>query len=266
MYNIDYEEKYLKYKNKYIELKKTMDNKSQVGGKYYAKGTFVFFLTENQVNPTSDTGKVLLTNKMNDINKFTNQLGSCALFLRIGSTTTGFDVNHTYDSIYPNKSAISVLSKTVVDTTNKAIDASKTAYNASIDVGNKALEASKTVYNATSNTGKAVYDTYNKSQVNLSTQQNQQLNKQIGGDTCDYVPIKLNDFGMKSIKYISDVNPKSITDIVSNINKKALPEHNIVCVIVVQKSGNMTNDAEILNRYDITYNNNNISDIKLYQY
>ena len=257
MSELIYKEKYLKYKNKYLELKNKTDNDLMVGGNYYAKGIFVFFLTQNQANPTSDTGKVISNKKISDINTFTNQLGTCALFLRIGSTTTGFDFNHTYDSIYPNKSATAVVGKSISDASNKAAEISKDAYNVTSIAANKAMELSKNAYNVTSTAANKVMEAskaaYNKY-------------KQTGGDNCDnIVPMRLSEIGLKSIKYVSDINANTISSIVNSINAKSLPEHKIVSVVVINKFGNVTNDAEILNRYDITYENNNPI-VKSYQY
>ena len=94
-----YEQKYLKYKNKYLTLKNNLN--AQNGGNTYMYGTYVFF-SKNFISLTETKGI--------DFNDFTNKLGSCAMFFRIGSTTTGLDVLHTYDTIYQNRSFVDVIS------------------------------------------------------------------------------------------------------------------------------------------------------------
>ena len=111
MSNLEYKDKYLKYKNKYLKNKNILEQQNnqynqynehnQQGGNYFSSGQYVLFLNKYQ------TKKSVIKDTINkrvieNFNKFTDELGSCALFLRIGSTTTGKDINHIYDTIYPN--------------------------------------------------------------------------------------------------------------------------------------------------------------------
>lgn len=91
----EYQQKYLKYKNKYLELKNNLE--IQKGGLFNNQETYIFFYND-------EIYKKQIGNIITDFNKFKEELGNCALFLRIGKTTTGNDFNHTYDTIYPNVS------------------------------------------------------------------------------------------------------------------------------------------------------------------
>jgi len=91
----EYQQKYLKYKNKYLELKNNLE--IQKGGLFNNQETYIFFFNNQIYNKP-------IGNIITDFNKFKEELGNCALFLRIGKTTTGNDFNHTYDTIYPNVS------------------------------------------------------------------------------------------------------------------------------------------------------------------
>ena len=118
MSNLEYKDKYLKYKKKYLKNKNILEQQNQhnennynnynhnnelnqQGGNYFSSGQYVLFLNKYQ------TKKSVIEDTINkrvidNFNKFTDELGPCALFLRIGSTTTGKDINHIYDTIYPN--------------------------------------------------------------------------------------------------------------------------------------------------------------------
>lgn len=89
----EYRQKYLKYKNKYLGLKNNLE--IQTGGLFNNQETYIFFFNDQIYNKP-------IGNIITDFNKFKEELGNCALFLRIGKTTTGNDFNHTYDTIYPN--------------------------------------------------------------------------------------------------------------------------------------------------------------------
>jgi hypothetical protein len=91
----EYQQKYLKYKNKYLELKNNLE--IQKGGLFNNQETYIFFYNEVIYNKS-------IENNIIDFNKFKEELGNCALYLRIGKTFTGRDYNHTYDTIYPNVS------------------------------------------------------------------------------------------------------------------------------------------------------------------
>jgi hypothetical protein len=128
MSSIDYKQKYIKYKNKYIELKALEElNKlnQQTGGFAYAPGEYVFFIPANkddfdsqipknfgQKQLVDDKGNILGLKGLDDL---TNYLGDCTKFLRVGRTTTGFDIANTYNTLYANQSTGSVVKREAND-------------------------------------------------------------------------------------------------------------------------------------------------------
>ncbi len=353
----DYKEKYLKYKNKYLELKSKLD--AQKGGNYYAKGTYALFLNDLQADPNTSTGQTINSNIIKNFDKFTNELGSCALFLRIGSTLTGFDLTHSYDTIYANRSATKIVGSNVKqaaqatydvskEAATKAYDVSKEAATKAYDVGSQAAtraydvgsqaatraydvskEAASKAYGVGSQVFGTIYDTgrnmYGKltngpaepsqfvSPVPFQTvgsagpgspnglggpgapagppgpvipvSQGEMIssdpgaNVQNGGDlsqgrptmkveyTCDYKPMRISDLSESNTKnyaYVSSLNKDEIQKLVSRINNNV--DRPIATILIVQKLGNTTNDAEINKRYDVKYSNNVISEVVEYQY
>ena len=121
MSDLEYKGKYLKYKNKYLTLKNQVDSQNnldssiQSGGNYFSRGTYVFFLNKYQTDPVkTKTGETINKSRIiGNFDEFTNQLGNCAYFLRVGSTTTGYDINHDFDTIYPNKSSLGAVASSV---------------------------------------------------------------------------------------------------------------------------------------------------------
>lgn len=89
----DFKDKYIKYKNKYLELKKNLE--IQKGGIYYTSGTYAFFLVRSLGPPLNNNPKI------DSFDKLTNDYGDCALFLRIGSNSA-IDLITDYNSVYPN--------------------------------------------------------------------------------------------------------------------------------------------------------------------
>lgn len=85
----DYEQKYVKYKNKYLSLKNNLC--TQNGGS--KEGLYVFFLTADKYGWDSN------------FDKLKNNLGPCTMYFRVGSAS--IDVFNTYNTVYPNKSNIS---------------------------------------------------------------------------------------------------------------------------------------------------------------
>ncbi len=355
----DYKEKYLKYKNKYLELKAKLD--SQKGGNYYAKGTYALFLNELQTAPETNTGKAINSSIIKNFDNFTTDLGSCALFLRIGSTFTGLDLTHSYDTVYSNRSATNIVGTNVsqaakatydvskqaasqaydvskqaasqaydvskqaaskaYDYGNQAYDASKQAASKAYDYGSQAYDVSKQAaskaYDYGSQAASSVYDagrnvygqfvskpstvlppgapapgTPNGPSA-LTTQLTTQLpspeplqqnidgsnpgmvGSQLGGVdskmsvkySCDYKPMRISDLSEQNIKnfaYVSSLNPEAIKMLVSRINNNV--EKPITVVLIVQKLGNTTNDAEINKRYDIKYSGQEISEVTEFKY
>lgn len=52
MSSIDYKQKYLKYKNKYLELKALQEFEPQTGGFVYAPGKYLFLFLKTNLNLT----------------------------------------------------------------------------------------------------------------------------------------------------------------------------------------------------------------------
>lgn len=100
---LNYEQKYLKYKNKYLTLKSNLD--AQTGGNLYTPGLYAFyynknFLTNNGIQQYSST--------KHTFDEYTNAMGPCSMFFRVGSTVTGGDLLNTYNTVYPNNPTLSL--------------------------------------------------------------------------------------------------------------------------------------------------------------
>jgi hypothetical protein len=229
MSDLEYKDKYLKYKNKYLTLKNqldtqnNLDNSIQSGGNKYYRGTYVFFLNQFQTKGNQTIDSRIIEN----FNDFTDQLGDCAYFLRVSSTTTtGLGGWHDFDTIYPNKSSLG---------------ASFSFLKLGMDFLGKLKKS--------------------KEEDNLVG----------GGDDipfeikylCNYKPIRLSDIGFdfkddKGFKYTYEVEKKeNLINLVKGVNKNILTEkfegNQISTVLIINKLGNLSNDAEILKKYDITY-------------
>ena len=120
MNSVDYKQKYLKYKNKYLELKALEESKLnlQTGGVIYKPGDYVFFIPEDQASYISVYSENSYLNKdgtfKNGFDKFTNYLGNCAKFLRVGKpSVTGKDFANTYNTVYTNQSSASVFQRNI---------------------------------------------------------------------------------------------------------------------------------------------------------
>lgn len=268
MDEIEYKAKYMKYKNKYLELKKlennhnNQNNTTQSGGNYFSRGIYVLFLNKYQISPDNTTSIVLepinQTRVIKDFGKFTDKLGPCTLFLRIGSTTTGYDINHDYDTIYPNTRSSGEISTNLSEPEN---------------FGSKTYQAIRNFFVGS--------DSENTQE---QTQEETQENTMKGGYTsfeikylCYYKPIKLIDIGFenspysKGFKYTAQIeNLKILADLVQGINSKiVVPKkgNQISTVLIINKLGNFSSDAEIYKRYDISDSTNlNLDSIKEYKY
>ncbi len=246
MSNLEYRDKYLKYKNKYLTLKNqidsqnNLDNNVQSGGNYFYRGTYVFFLNKYQTNNQYTEDKTIDSRVIINFDEFTNKLGNCAYFLRVGSTTTGYDINHDFDTIYPNKSSLGAIG------TSMSLSAS--------NLGENMLSGISKIFSKSKTTDE---------------------NKKGGGEhvpfeikyLCYYKRIPLSSIGFdddfKGFKYTSEVeNQENFNKLVKGINKniinkKIVGGNEISTVLIINKLGNTTNDAEIVKRYDIKYTDNN---------
>jgi hypothetical protein len=258
-----FKEKYFKYKSKYLKYKNQLNisqnggnnlqdsNNLQDGGNYYLQGDYIFFLTQDQVNKNQS----IIDNKIiHNFDKFTTDLGNCALFLRIGKTFTGFDTLHTYDSVYPNNSTLDVANKTLKDTTNATISAANTAINTTKDVmqktGTVVSSAANTAINTTKDVMQKTGTVVNSAITSAKTAYNNSTvhkgGENDGIHNCNYSRIYVGNY----IKFISDAEPTKIENVVKKINIKDDP-NKIVYAIVINKKGNVTTDAEIVKKFTI---------------
>ena len=166
MDSIDYKQKYLKYKNKYLELKtqQEMLNQqellNQTGGFVYAPGKYLFFIPQSKADFDSQTPKEFGQKKLVDANgtiigsldSLTNYLGNCTKFLRVGKTSTGFDFANTYNTLYSNQSSTDVIKRetndayiaakpyidTTINTTKQVAEqVAERSWNTAKQIGNK---------------------------------------------------------------------------------------------------------------------------------
>ena len=252
MSDLEYKGKYLKYKNKYLTLKNQVDSQNnldssiQSGGNYFSRGTYVFFLNSFQTNPDkTETGKTIKNQVIKNFDEFTNQLGNCAYFLRVGSTTTGYDINHDFDTIYPNKSSLGAV-------------ASSMSYSVS-GLGSSMLDGVSHIFSRPSVPSQSVPPLAGGGHIPFEIKY-----------LCYYERIPLSsiqfnnknvyDKDFKGFKYESDV--KEITNLqslVKGINNIIVPkdhdkgDNQISTILIINKLGNTTNDAEIVKRYSVNY-------------
>ena len=110
----DYEQKYLKYKNKYLTLKSNLE--AQTGGNYYMDGYYVFFIydhdysnPDNTVVPNDDYKKDQHYGRISMDNFTSKKINNCSMFFRISDGKLAFNRNdsfNTYNTVYPNISNI----------------------------------------------------------------------------------------------------------------------------------------------------------------
>jgi hypothetical protein len=114
MNSVDYKQKYLKYKNKYLELKALEESKLnlQTGGVVYSPGDYVFFIPEDKQSLTFGNKKFIENGNITSLNEFTDYLGNCTKFLRVGKPTSFLgDINNTYNTVYTNQGSVNVLTR-----------------------------------------------------------------------------------------------------------------------------------------------------------
>jgi hypothetical protein len=180
MSSVDYKQKYLKYKNKYMELKaqanaqqKQNQLQSQTGGFAYSPGEYVFFIPKNRSdfqysNVQFDNGVIL---GMNGLDKLTTWFGNCTKFLRVGKASWLGDINNSYNTIYTNQGIGSVIGRESKDAYNATKPYINSAINTTQQVANQALEYGK---KGTQQLGQTIGNTYQQySSRNQNTPYNQ---------------------------------------------------------------------------------------------
>lgn len=261
----DYKQKYLKYKNKYFELKNKLNE--QTGGNLYMDGTYVFFYNKDLI-----PGDLLTEGQkiIEDFNNFTNKLGNCALFFRIGYTRTGFDLSHSYDTIYPNKSTIAVGLTTAINATktvgttilNKATDLTKSIANVAENLNKKKSEENQTVVTNQKPEENPVVTNENEEEEEKN--KNTNFTNSTGGNVtntthvCDFKSIQPVDEGGKNIlpiKFIADLDDDKLKSIIKKVNSDTVKFTNVIIVTKKNK------DAEINKQYNIDYKTENNEEI-----
>ncbi len=254
MSDLEYKEKYLKYKNKYLTLKSQIDaqTQAQTGGNYFYRGTYVFFLNKYQTD-SEPINKIINSRIIDNFDNFTNLLGNCAYFLRVGFTTTGYDINHDFDTIYPNKSSGGAIVSSI------SLSAS--------NLGDKILQGFGNIFSKKS-------DKSDKSP-------NSEVPNSVGGGhipfeikyLCYYERIGLSSIGFeKGFKYTSEIeNQENLKKLIDGINSKIVSKsknlgNEILTVLVINKLANTTNDAEIVRRYDINYSSSELTTYTIKEY
>jgi len=160
MNSIDYQQKYLKYKNKYLELKAQQELEHLTGGFVYAPGKYLFFIPENKSKFDTQTPnelgpdyKSILVNTngiiVSSLDNLTNYLGNCTKFLRVGKTSTGYDFANTYNTLYSNQSSTDVIKREAKD----AYVAAKPYIDTAADTTKKVAEQS---WNTVKQAGKEI--------------------------------------------------------------------------------------------------------------
>jgi gamma-glutamylcyclotransferase (GGCT)/AIG2-like uncharacterized protein YtfP len=272
MNSIDYKQKYLKYKNKYLELKDIEKQKVLSGGFMYASGEYVFFIPESK-KMFVDNVLLVKNNNIVSLDKLTTELGNCTRFLRIGS-----NVNNK--TIYTNQSSMDVMKRETKNIEEKSIEAYKAAkeetqkaYEVAKKETQKAYEAAKPLINTASNAAikgatfvanattavaKVVADATKKTPETPGTGTTGG-----GADDCDKSPITL-PATIKEFSFDDEVTEETLPDYISLINEKQGSEK-IARVIVVQKKTNSLGlGGETKLKYDfvISYNDGKVKVVK----
>lgn len=261
MDSIDYKQKYLKYKNKYLELKAQQELEPQTGGFVYAPGKYLFFIPENKSKFDTQTPnelgpeyKSILVNTngtiVGSLDNLTNYLGNCTKFLRVGKTSTGYDLANTYNTLYSNQSSTDVVKReakdayvaakpyidTAVDTTKKAAEQS---WNTVKQVGKEIGEQAKKIMEKkpVTNNDNLSDSTIRQSDLKISDTPEKQPTTLEGGEgECVREPKKIEDKNLL-IGDINGVREDKLTQIVEIINKLqgTDPENKISRIILVEK-------------------------------
>lgn len=278
----DYKQKYIKYKNKYLKLKASEEQKQkqiQSGGYMYSSGEYIFFIPEKTSNfDKQEYGES--NGKISSLDKFTDNLGNCTRFLRIGA-----NVNNK--TIYSNQSFTDVVKRETMKIENKTMDVynvvkdkSQKAWNASQPYVDNVLDITKQSGQAIANVGKQGYETakegYGDIIKKLESNNKDESKKQLGSsnntygganeesnDNCNKLPIPLPE-NLKGFSFDNEVNETSLVDYIKLINEKQGGDK-ITRVIVVQKKTNsfgFGGESRLKYNFDVKYDGDKIIAIK----
>lgn len=245
MSELHYKKKYLKYKQKYINLELS---KNQEGGYAYLAGTYIFFIPK--ITSTSVNQFIKKNKKITSLDKFTTSIGDYARFLRVGN----FSLDHNYNTIYTNNSSFGVFtrkSSNAANTVKKGIESTATAVTEGIE------SAANTLTEGIESTATAVkegIESINKGIESInkdikesiaSTAENVAKNlRQDGGEKKEFDPrpIELTEKNLKTIKVFSnDINKDFLKPYVELINEHQGDDENfkITRVMVIEKTSNI---------------------------
>lgn len=253
----DYKQKYLKYKQKYLQLKELEKSctsnttnlsvqQQQMGGFAYAPGEYVFFIPSNKSDFDKDKATEFMQKQlvdaggnilgMNGLNDLTNYLGNCTKYLRVGTTSTGYDFANTYNTLYSNQSSSDVIKRETNDAwvaTKPYIDS---AAKTTEEIANKTLNAAKEIVAKTSDAAKEMYEQVVDKGAKAAKDAKGGEGGE-GGEGCNKIPIKLPTDLL--IKQQNDINEDKLTKIIKFINEKKLQgsmdENKIERIIFVKK-------------------------------
>lgn len=262
---MNYKQKYIKYKNKYLELKSL-----QTGGFLYSSGQYIFFIPESKKD-IIDNKNYVKDNIILNLNTFTTNLDNCTKFMKIGST-----INGSYDEIYTNqssyedikgkfndikkttnnmyetsKSFVNENTEYIKETTNDIFNKSELYIREAIDIANKNIQKLKGCDNDS---------TKLEQSDNISNKDISSNNKNIGGNLeCYASSIKLPDC-LKGFKFDDQINESNLVDYIKLINLHQ-NSNKISKIIIIEKKINIfgTNEEVRLKYiFDVNYTNDKI--------
>lgn len=249
-----YKQKYLKYKKKYLELKELQ------GGNLYLSGKYVFFLT------TEATGYLPPGDAISDFNKFTDNIGNCCSFLRIGNPFV--DIKNDYNTIYKNRGMSSMFASRTMDTAKVV---GKAGISGATAIGNATISGAKAVGNATvagvnmarnsaasglKSASNYIGDSPSQGQSELVGGNDEELvggsdEELVGGKHgCNKaVPIYVSNKELR-VKTLKDIDQQKASDLAALANTGNIKHENsqIVKVIVLNLLGNV---GVIQSRFDV---------------
>jgi hypothetical protein len=282
MNSVDYKQKYLKYKNKYLELKALEESKLnlQTGGVVYSPGDYVFFIPEDKQSLTFGDKKFIENGNITSLNEFTDYLGNCTKFLRVGKPTSSFlgDINNTYNTVYTNQGSGNVLMR---EGSKAASNVATVAKGTAIRVGDGINQASKYIQDIKERVMPSKENKENSSTIGSALEESEKIvepktvepktvepktggNKLLkGGDGCDAEPIKLGIellIGSEN-EYVNDGKYTKLLEIVKLINNKAKePSQKIKKIIYVKKPIKPGAQTTIVKNITLTLNYSNSND------
>lgn len=260
----------------------------QDGGNVYAPGNYLFFIPANKTDFDSQIPKEFGQKKLVEedgtvlsFNNLTDYLGNCTRFLRVGTTTTGFDTLNTYNTLYTNRGTKEIIKKEA----NDAWVASKPYIDKAVEkaqdvakyTAEKAKEGYEVVKDKTKDLMKPKVTDSSDASIQFSSDDEQQQSKQeepkqevpkqemseeqnilqTGGDNeCKIESLKLDKNLL--LKSENSINEDKLKEIIKSIESKYIQgsKNKITRIIYVKKPivpGKMT-IIDKLREFDVKYN------------